>query len=128
MAWAQSSLPPCPETGVKNLCFGSDSRDGATRFGEFRSGMLTGRGVLLFSDGRRYVGEFFRDQFEGDGILYGPDGNAIAIGYWSQGRLTNSVPHRFNELRNTFLEFERASTLTDTLGREAQQVLAFTVQ
>ncbi len=108
MAWGQS-LPPCPQSGWRNNCFGSDSLDGATRLGEFRNGMLTGRGVALFSDGRRYVGEFFRDQFEGEGVLYSPNGTALAVGYWSKGILTNSTPNRLREFRDAFFEFEKAS-------------------
>ncbi|MFM7255076.1 MAG: hypothetical protein ACKO3C_05380, partial [Betaproteobacteria bacterium] len=46
-ASAQSSLPPCPASGVKNNCFGFESTEtGVTRYvGEFRNGNLHGLGV-----------------------------------------------------------------------------------
>jgi hypothetical protein len=74
MAWAQSSLPPCPESGYKHNCFGTTT----------------------FLNGSKYVGEFRDGRFHGPGIFYRADGsvdrniNGVRSGQWSDGDLTQS--------------------------------------
>ena len=63
IAWAQSSLPPCPETGIKRNCFGS----------------------LTYANGNKYVSGFGNDSFHGEGILYRPDGSVQASGRYESG-------------------------------------------
>jgi len=46
MAWAQSSLPPCPETGFKHNCFGTTTLPNGDKYvGEFKGGNFHGQGM-----------------------------------------------------------------------------------
>jgi hypothetical protein len=66
MAWAQSTLPPCPENGLRKNCFGR----------------------VDFNDGSAYVGGINDDyRFEGEGVLYKADGSVSGSGVWVDGRL-----------------------------------------
>ena len=65
MAWAQSSMPPCPETGLKQNCFGT----------------------LLFPDGSTYVGEIFGDLRHGQGVVYKKTGEVFVSGVWREDNL-----------------------------------------
>ena len=90
MAWGQSSLPPCPEYGVKNNCFGTDQY-GADRYrGEFSSGRPHGSGILIRGDGSRYVGHWRLGQRDGRGVEIAPDGMILATGLWFQGELKST--------------------------------------
>jgi hypothetical protein len=66
----QSSLPPCPETGLKHNCFGT----------------------LAFSSGDKYVGEFQNGKRDGQGIQYQYDSLVAFSGIWRFDRLTLSYP------------------------------------
>ena len=61
IAWAQSSLPPCPPNGRWHNCFGTHIRP----------------------DGLTYVGEYENDQRHGNGIEYQANGSVIRAGRWS---------------------------------------------
>jgi len=51
MAWAQSTLPPCPETGVKHNCFGTMTFPNGDKYvGGFRDGKFHGQGTYTFAD------------------------------------------------------------------------------
>lgn len=39
-----------------------------------RENRITGKGTLLFPDGRKYVGEFKEETMNGEGTLFYPDG------------------------------------------------------
>lgn len=65
-----SKLPFCLPTGEANNCFGSGSDSGGNEyFGEFKNNMLFGRGVVIYKNGDRYVGEFDKAP-NGQGIYY----------------------------------------------------------
>ncbi len=110
-AFGQSSLPPCPETGVKHNCFGTltfnngnkyvgEFRDGkrhgiGTLFfangdnyvGEFRENHRHGKGAYTFSSGDKYVGEYRAGNRNGEGIEYLAQGSVNRSGSWSEGIL-----------------------------------------
>ena len=69
MVWAQSSLPPCPEAGVKHNCFGT----------------------FTYWNGIKYVGEWRDDRFHGQGIFYRADGSMDHSGQWVNGGFTQSL-------------------------------------
>ncbi|NDD13776.1 MAG: hypothetical protein EB072_14290 [Betaproteobacteria bacterium] len=69
ISWGQSSLPPCPETGVKHNCFGTFTQ----------------------SNGGKYVGEYRDDKRSGQGIEYAANGSVIRSGTWEQGKLVQSA-------------------------------------
>ncbi len=50
--------------------------------GERIDGKKTGEGYELFQDGRKYVGHFENNQFNGEGTLFNKDGNVIYKGYF----------------------------------------------
>ena len=66
----QSSLPPCPDKGMKHNCTGSDT----------------------FAGGARYVGEYRNGRRFGDGILYNAEGGVISSGRWQDFALLSSYP------------------------------------
>jgi len=69
MAWAQSTLPPCPEKGVKDRCFGK---------------LVNGIGAV-------YVGEDLDSKAHGYGILYSKLGQVAQSGEWREGIMRRSV-------------------------------------
>jgi hypothetical protein len=70
MAWAQSSLPPCPSSGYKHNCLG----------------------LSVNSDGTQFVGEFQNGKRDGQGIQYQSDSLVAISGIWRSDRLTLSYP------------------------------------
>lgn len=46
--------------------------------------MMHGKGILTFSDGRKYIGNFEEDKMEGLGHFRWPDGREFE-GSWSGG-------------------------------------------
>ncbi len=50
--------------------------------GERVDGKKTGEGYEIFQDGRKYVGHFENNQFNGEGTLFNKDGNVIYKGFW----------------------------------------------
>ena len=62
--------------------------DGRCYEGNFRDGHLDS-GVLTWPDGRRYKGDFFRGYLSGDGVMTWPDGRRIE-GEWIEDRFQGS--------------------------------------
>ena len=60
--------------------------------GERVNGKKTGEGYELFQDGRKYVGHYENDSFNGYGIFYDKDGNVLQKGYWQNGVLVKAEP------------------------------------
>jgi hypothetical protein len=58
VAAAQSSLPPCPVSGYKHNCSGTQSYPNGAYVGEFKDGKFNGQGTYTHSSGNKYVGEF----------------------------------------------------------------------
>src|SRR5436309_3413246 len=75
VAWAESSLPPCPPTGDWNSCIGSQTlSNGQTYLGEFRGGKRNGQGTYTWPNGMKYVGEFRDGKRNGQGTHTWSDG------------------------------------------------------
>jgi hypothetical protein len=85
--------------------------------GKYVDGLKTGEGYELFQDGRKYVGEFANNAFNGSGTLYDSNGNIIFKGLWQNGRtvkgegeliymderkyvgqISNNMPHGYGTL------------------------------
>ncbi|MFM7255081.1 MAG: hypothetical protein ACKO3C_05405, partial [Betaproteobacteria bacterium] len=82
LAWAQSSLPPCPASGWKHNCFGeATSPDGQRYVGEFRNDGFDGQGTWAHPNGARYVGEFRDNAFHGQGTFTTPGGDRYVGGF-----------------------------------------------
>jgi hypothetical protein len=93
LSWGQSSLPPCPETGAKQNCFGSYTFGWRDRYtGEWSNDRPNGLGTHQWPDGQRYVGEFNGGRREGLGVLYRKDQSVEAAGKWLDGQLIMSIP------------------------------------
>ncbi len=114
--WAQSPLPPCPNTGVLRDCQGSlrflngdryegevrsgkcngrgkyTSANGKTYTGEFRDNQHYGIGKLTFANGDVYFGHWLEGKRHGQGIEYAGDGSIWYSGTWNWGRLESSYP------------------------------------
>lgn len=85
LAWAQSSLPQCPEAGPRNDCFGEFSFLGGYKYiGEFRNDRYEGHGFLTMPSGTRYRGGFSNNEFNGRGIIIFPDGTQY-VGNFKDG-------------------------------------------
>jgi len=120
MAWGQSTLPPCPESGLKHNCFGSVALPNGDRYlGEFREGKYSGYGSYHFAmgaryegewrnnerhgqgtfthrSGERYIGEWRNDRYHGQGVELRADGSVNRSGQWSAGVLVQSFPLNVN--------------------------------
>jgi hypothetical protein len=67
--------------------------DGAKYVGEFWNGTLNGQGTYTYADDRKYVGEWKNGKYSGQGTLTYPDGKKYVGGFWDgkrygQGTLT----------------------------------------
>ena len=67
---SQSNLPACPSSGRLIYCFGT----------------------YTYPSGNKYVGEFFQDKRNGQGIFYSSNGSIISQGTWSYDNLVQSAP------------------------------------
>jgi hypothetical protein len=70
MAWAQSSLPRCPDAALKSNCFGTQT----------------------YISGARYVGEFQNSRPNGLGILYTQERTVLFSGRWRDDLLIERLP------------------------------------
>lgn len=55
---AQSALPPCPDSGIKHMCFGETMEFGVKYAGEFKNDKPNGYGTYTWPSGIKKVGEF----------------------------------------------------------------------
>jgi hypothetical protein len=56
---AQSRLPPCPDYGNYNDCFGTGAfTNGGKYVGEWKDGKGNGQGTYTYANGDKYVGQF----------------------------------------------------------------------
>ena len=68
------ALPPCPEDGVWNNCFGTyTSGEGTTYAGEWNDDKSNGQGTETYASGDKYVGEFKDGKLHGQGTNTWPD-------------------------------------------------------
>lgn len=65
-----SNLRACPPSGYLHNCFGT----------------------YTYPSGNKYVGEFFQDKRNGQGIFYSSNGSIISQGTWSYDNLVQSAP------------------------------------
>ena len=90
LVWAQSSLPPCPASGLKHNCYGSNSNSSLVAYvGEFQNGKPNGFGVFTWPGGK-YVGQWSDDKYHGLGIRYDSEGSVLAQGRWANSLLAES--------------------------------------
>ena len=77
-----SDLPPCPSSGFKDNCFGTDnfSDDGDKYVGELRDGKFHGQGTYTYTDGSKEVGEWADNKLNGFAIQYDANGNIFREG------------------------------------------------
>ena len=97
LAWpsarAQSSLPPCPSSGVKNSCFGSQSYSNQSKYiGEWDKDKFNGKGAFTFSDGRVHIGEWLNNRPNGQFIEFKKDRSIERSGIYEGGVLITSMP------------------------------------
>lgn len=57
--------------------------------GNFKNGLLEGKGILISSNKTIYYGEFFNGKFHGNGNIYSKNGEIITKGKWFLGKLEN---------------------------------------
>jgi len=66
--------------------YSHQGKSGGRYEGDYKRGMLQGRGVYLFPSGSRYEGEFRDSQFNGQGTMSRADGGRSYVGQWSGDR------------------------------------------
>ena len=59
--------------------------NGERYIGDFLKGDYEGQGLFTFSDGSRYLGQWKESRFHGQGILYDREGKVKRDGKWSFG-------------------------------------------
>ena len=69
-SFAQSNLPPCPTTGIKTNCFGTQ----------------------IFANGQKYVGEFKDGKYDGQGTMYFTNSTVTYSGFWANDRFLGKLP------------------------------------
>ena len=121
--FAESQLPRCQPYRDSRIwflynCFGSGKDMNNEYVGEFKDGLLVGRGIVIYKNGDRYVGEYkngrngqgiyyhlaenidkgkiFVGEYKnenpsGNGIYFNSDGSVGDIGYYS----TNLIEYRY---------------------------------
>ena len=73
------SLPPCPEKGVWNNCFGTYKSDDGSRYvGEWNDDQSHGQGTETYANGDKYVGEFKNGKAKGKGVYTYANGDKTA--------------------------------------------------
>lgn len=91
--------------------------------GERIDGKKTGEGYELFQDGRKYVGHFENNNFNGNGTLYDKNGNVIYKGFWRNGAIIRGEGElKYGDGRRYVGEFNNTipngyGTLYDTDGK-----------
>jgi len=87
-------LPTCPgsyDRATWTNCVGTIVWGvGATYFGEFKDGIVSGQGSDTYPDGRKYVGEFTNGARDGRGTEYNADGSVLQAGIWEKGKFVSS--------------------------------------
>ena len=82
------SLPPCPEKGVWNNCFGTYKSDDGTKYvGEWKADQSHGQGTETYANGDKYVGEWKDGKYHGYGIKTYSDGR-MEKGIWENHNIT----------------------------------------
>ena len=115
------SLPPCPEKGVWNNCFGTYTDDDGTRYmGEWKDDKSHGQGTEIYPWGT-YVGEFRDGKKHGQGTYTGA--KKIKMG-WAESTIRQGAWY----LKHAYFSFKYVGewkdgkkhgqgTLTDSNGR-----------
>jgi len=107
VAWvqglAQSSLPVCPTKAsvVWMKCFGTATfPDGKRCVGEWDNDQFNGQGMLTLPSGDKYMGEFKDDKYDGSGIYTRANGERI-FGDWKRGNLIRAADGKANQSDST---------------------------
>ena len=93
------SLPPCPEKGVWNNCFGTYKSDDGSRYvGEWNDDQSHGQGTETYANGDKYVGEFKDGKAKGKGVYTYANGDKLTGEFTAiiQPLLNCSVPQKFS--------------------------------
>jgi dienelactone hydrolase len=80
------SLPPCPEKGDWNNCFGTYTSDDGTKYvGEWKNDQFHGQGTETYANGDKYVGQWKDGKYHGQGIKTYADGR-VEKGEWENNK------------------------------------------
>jgi S1-C subfamily serine protease len=81
-----NDLPPCIESAkVWNDCFGAHTDEIGNFFGEWQNNKRNGHGMIIYSNGDKYVGEFRDDNFNGQGTYTWTSGDKY-VGEYKDGK------------------------------------------
>jgi S1-C subfamily serine protease len=88
------ALPPCPTSGYKHNCYGTQTwAEGSKYIGEFKDDKIHGQGTYTSANGNKYIGEWKDNKYHGQGTYTYADGEKY-VGefkdnkYHGQGTLT----------------------------------------
>ena len=80
------ALPPCPESGVWNNCFGTYKSDDGTKYvGEWKDDQSHGQGTETYANGDKYVGQWKDGKYHGQGIKTYAD-RRVEKGEWNNNK------------------------------------------
>ena len=91
------ALPPCPESGVWNNCFGTYKSDDGTKYvGEWKDDQSHGQGTETYANGDKYVGQWKDGKYHGQGIKTYAD-RRVEKGVWENNKLLKVLVKKFIE-------------------------------
>ncbi len=133
---SQSNLPLCTGAyGVLNTswsgCFGTHEVSNVGKYScDRKDGFCDGVGTLVFTDGRKYVGEFKGGMRTGKGVLIDKQGAVISDGIWAENRYVGRV-QQFQQVIEPSSEITKLRTEAEDAKRkqiEAEAQLRFSQQ
>lgn len=94
VARGQGSLPSCvgSNRALWDGCIGRFTNRAGSYDGEFKNGRVSGFGTFRNVNGNTYVGFWENANFNGLGILYGPDGSVMQAGLWQNSSFLRAAP------------------------------------
>ena len=126
---SQSNLPLCTGAyGVLNTswsgCFGTHEVSNVGKYScDRKDGFCDGVGTLVFTDGRKYVGEFKGGMRTGKGVLIDKQGAVIRDGFWAENRFVGSV-QQFQQVIEPSSEIAKLRAEAEEAKRKQAEVEA----
>jgi hypothetical protein len=73
------------------IYYGGESKNYASKSGQWINSRLTGDAVVVFKDGSRFIGSFLDDVLDGYGVKIDPEGRILEQGRYDRGELRDET-------------------------------------